>query len=353
MLTIIVIIPVLTLNCSADEITDKHLSEFEEILPEEFSGLGSEPERIEALVGLDGVIGEILLAVEGSLPGCVELLFLLLGGVLLGALCERLEGGLGALSAFGIGAVVSVVLTRRLSDLFSALGEDITELSQFFSALIPILSGVTLSGGGVSTAAAHAAAMNTTVSLLVGILMPLMLFVSGFSLSVGALSAFGQSSVNAVSELIRGIFMWVLGIITALIMGTLALQTVISAAKDSAAIRAARYAASGMIPVVGGTVSASLATLASGLAYVKGVIGIGASAVILTGVISPLVLLLLSRGAISIAITVSELVGGGVISRVYSAARKSFDLFIAVYALSVLLFLFEIILFVMTEAPIG
>jgi stage III sporulation protein AE len=147
--------------------------------------------------------------------------------------------------------------------------------------------------------------------------------------------------------------MWLIGIVTAIVMGTLALQTVISAVKDSAAIRAARYAASGMIPVVGGTVAASLSTLASGVTYVKGVIGAGACAVVLVMLISPLVLLILNRAAVSAAITLADFLGVGSVSRLYGAIRRSFDLFIAFYALTVLIFIFEIILFVMTEVPIG
>ena len=119
----------------------------------------------------------------------------------------------------------------------------------------------------------------------------------------------------------------------------------IASSADSAAMRAAKYTA-GLIPVVGGTVSGALSTLAAGLSYAKGIIGIGAIAVILGMALSPLILLLLYRLALSISLTLSELLGAAVMAKALSAFRFSLDSLIAVYALSAVIYIFEILLFV-------
>jgi stage III sporulation protein AE len=186
-----------------------------------------------------------------------------------------------------------------------------------------------------------------------GIVAPTFTATAALGFAVGLLGAIDPEIAGGVSGSVSKFFSWLVGIVTALLMGTLALQTVIGSVKDCASIRAARYAASGMIPVVGGTVAASLATLASGIAYVKGVIGVGAAAVIITLFLSPLVLLLLYRGAISIASTVASMLSVGVAARLYDSLRRGVDLYIAIYAVSILIYIFEIILFVMTEVPLG
>ena len=353
MLTILVIMPIFTLSSSASESTDKYLERFEEILPEEYSSLSGNTDEIYDMVGLDGIISVAFSLFSERRGEIFSFAALLLGGVALMGLVGVLPSRLEESCSVGIGIVIAVSASRVLAGFFASLGEDIERVCDFFAALIPLFSAVTVAGGGVEAAAVHAAAMNTTVSFVSAMLVPVFLGVAGAGIVIGILSLVDDGIVGNVYGSIKGIFGWMLGIATAVIMGTLALQTVIGAVKDSATIRAARYAASGMIPVVGGTVSASLGTLASGLAYVKGIVGVGACAVILSILIAPLALLLLYRLLVSAAATLSECVGVVRCKRLYDVLRRGFDLFISVYAVSVLLFIFEIILFVMTEAPIG
>jgi hypothetical protein len=108
-----------------------------------------------------------------------------------------------------------------------------------------------------------------------------------------------------------------------------------------------------MIPVVGGTVAGSMATLASGLAYVKGIIGAGAVAVLVSILLSPLVMLLLYRLAVTLAASVSELLSVGVTARLYRTYSRCFDLVIAVYTTSVLLYVFEIVLFTVSGVALA
>ena len=353
LLTILVIIPIFTLSVSASESTDKYLDKFADILPDEYSSITENTDEIYGMVGLDGIISAALSLFSERRGEIFSFASLLLGGVALMGLVGVLPVGLNETCSVGIGAVIAVSTSGVLSGFFSSLGEDIERVCEFFAALIPLFSAVTVAGGGIESAAAHAAAMNTTVAFVSAMLVPLFLGVAGVGVVIGMLSVLDDEIVGNVYGSIKGLFGWMLGIVTAVIMGTLALQTVIGSVKDSAAIRAARYAASGMIPVVGGTVSASLGTLASGLAYVKGVVGVGACAVILSILIAPLALLLLYRLLVSMAATLAECVGVARCKRLYEILRRGFDLFISVYAVAVLLFIFEIILFVMTEAPIG
>jgi stage III sporulation protein AE len=119
----------------------------------------------------------------------------------------------------------------------------------------------------------------------------------------------------------------------------------IASASDTAYLRAAKYAASGMIPIVGGTVSSALATLAGGLSYVKSAVGVSAALVIVLTAISPMVALLLYRLAFSFCLSILEFMGssGGV--RVFSAFRTAFDTLISVYAVSAVVYITEIVIF--------
>lgn len=352
LISIVVIIPIFSLTTLANDGVDKYIDEFESIVPDELVGITDEDVLAER-VGFDGILGEIYAIISDKGGEVVSFLLLLLGGVVILSLTRGMRTELYEITSVGVSVVLISVVASRLLGMLATLEGDIGTVSEFFCALIPIFSAVSVAGGGVSTAAVYAASMNTAASFVTGIVAPTFTATAALGFAVGLLGAIDPEIAGGVSGSVSKFFSWLVGIVTALLMGTLALQTVIGSVKDCASIRAARYAASGMIPVVGGTVAASLATLASGIAYVKGVIGVGAAAVIITLFLSPLVLLLLYRGAISIASTVASMLSVGVAARLYDSLRRGVDLYIAIYAVSILIYIFEIILFVMTEVPLG
>ena len=345
LLIIVVTITAFSLYAQANE-TDEYLEKFEEILPDGYKGLSESTEELVSLVSLESLLGEIFSALSGRRGEILSFFLLLLGCATLLSVAGLSKGKLSRVCCAGVGMICSVLIFERLCGLFVEMSEALDEINKFFSALIPVMSAVTVAGGGSSTAAVSAVGMNITLSIVGGIGGTVFTSVVGFGFAMGLLCAFGNEGISSVVRGVRNFFMWLLGIGTALIMGTLSLQTVVASAADSAAMRAAKYMASGMIPVVGGTVSGALSTLFSGLSYVKSVIGVGAVWVIISVLTAPLFVLLLYRFALSLAVSFSEFVGSTSVKEPFSTFRFSLDSLIAVYSLSMILYIFEIILFV-------
>jgi stage III sporulation protein AE len=155
----------------------------------------------------------------------------------------------------------------------------------------------------------------------------------------------GGGTVSGVAKNIKGLFNWILGIGTTVLLAAVSMQSIIAGAQDTAYLRAAKYAASGMIPLVGSTVSGALGTLAGGLSYVKSAVGVSAVMMIVTLALAPLVTLLLYRLAFSLSISFLEFMDakGGV--RSFSAFRSALDALIAVYSLSAVVYVSEIVVF--------
>ncbi len=345
-LSIIVVVISLFSICAQANETDKHLQDFEEVLPEELRGISEDTEELISLVGIESLLSELGDALLGRRGEIISFFLLLIGCAAILSAASLCSGKLSKLCSAGVGILCSVLIFERLGAVFDETSAALLEINRFFSALIPVMSAVTVAGGGTSTAAVGAVGMNFTLSLVGGLGGALLTAVAGFGFAMGMLSSFGHEGISSVVRGVRNFFMWLLGIATALIMGTLSLQTVVSSAADSAAMRTAKYAASGMIPVVGGAVSGALSTLASGLSYVKGVIGAGAVWVIISILLAPLSVLLLYRLALSLTVSFAEFVGSAAVREPFSAFRASLDSLIAVYSLSMLLYIFEIILFV-------
>lgn len=346
MLTILVVLPFFSLSVSAEGEAEEYISDFEEILPDELSGITGDTEELIEYSGARWIFGEILSVLNDGGSEIGAFFLLLIGSSALIGLASLCPGNFSKTVVTCVSIAVSVLIFGRLSRLFLSVTESLSELCDFFGALIPITVGVTALGGGAASATVQSAGMYTALSLIGGFGGEIFSSVSALGLAMSLASSMGSEGALTVSRGVKSLFSWLLGIFTAILTGTLSLQTMIASAADSAAMRAAKYMASGLIPVVGSTVSSALSTLAGGLSYAKGVIGGGAIVALLSIALSPLVMLLAYRLALSIGIILSGFTGGGRASGIFSAYRFSLDTLIALYALSAVIFIFQTVLFI-------
>ena len=239
----------------------------------------------------------------------------------------------------------------RILPAVASVGEAIRETSDFFGSLIPVFSGITVAGGGVSTATVSAAGMSISLAVVESFSTRVL------TLAVSMLFVFGMlADVGGVGEgLMRGVrtfFTRGIGIVCFLFGAILALQTVIAGASDGMMIRMARFATTSSIPVVGSTVSGAMGTLAAGLSYVKSIAGASALAVIAWIALSPLLLLFAYRFAISLAATFLGFLDTGRGIRCFSAMLVALDALIAVFSMSTIVYIIQIVLFIKSGVAI-
>ena len=344
LLIIIVILPLFSIKSFASGEVDEFISQFESALPEGFDGL-SDPDRLMELSGPQGLISQIFAALSGERGEIFGFFLALLGSAALISVASFCHDRLSGVAQSVVGIICSLVIFAFMRPLIDTVSEGITKISGFFASLIPIALGITALGGGGATASAQAVGMYTALSSVGGIGGQIFIALGGFGLAMSLLSAFGGEGIASVCRGLRGLFGWVSGIFTALITAAFSLQTLVASSIDSASMRAVRYAASGLIPVVGSTVSGAISTLASGLSYAKGIIGGGAILVILYMALSPLALMLIYRLALTLATIFADFSGATVASRIFTSYRFALDMTVTVYALSTLIYLFEIIIF--------
>lgn len=346
---IVVIIALFSLRAAADETSDRLLSDFADTLPEGYEEIA---EGDRDAVGAEALLEEILSALSGEAGRISSFLLLMLGSLAVISLARSAPFPIFSSVQSGVSMVSSLAIAERLVAVFSDMSGDLKTLNGFFASLIPVLSSVSLASGAVEGAAAQAAGMNLILSLVGGVSTSFLSAVVGFGFAMGIISVFGDEGAANISRGIKSFFMWCLGLGTAVLMGTLSLQTLVSSSRDNAAMRAARYMTTGLVPVVGSTISASLSTLAAGLAYVKGIIGATSIFVIISILVSPLIAVLMYRLILSLSITLAEFIGSSAAVRSFGSFRSSLDTLIAIYALSALIYVFEIILFIKSGVPL-
>lgn len=329
---------------SVEEKLDDIFSEFVKIVPE---GIPTDPDELAGAVGIDEVINYVSALLRDGM-GNMSTFYLFVGVALLFCLSELLSEDMGEAAAAvraGTALVLSAPVIEAAADIVESVGVGIADGSEFFAGVIPILTSVcAISAGGV-TAGCATATMGFSLSFVSGILAKnlfpaaMLIFIASMLSAVDT----GQG-IAAVAKGIRGWFNFIIGITSLLIVAILGAQTFITAASDSLAIRGAKYAISGMIPVVGGTVSGVLGMLISGVKLLSGSIGAISVAALLSFMGAPLIQLLFYRLCIGACVIITSFSGASFGERFFSSVKGAVDCLIAVLTSSLMIFILEIII---------
>lgn len=329
----------------SEDAADEILSEFAALLPEDKSELAT-AEGLRSAIGFEAILADLFGAAEGAFSRIFYFLSASLGVAVILSVCEISCGNMSSVVRLPVSAGASLAVYNMLLPLVSEISGALCAVSDFFSGLSGVLTGLTLSLGGAGLASVQAAGMLLTLSLFGSFSGSFLMDVVTMVFATALVGASCSDKAERLASGVKSVFNVGLGILTAALLGLLSLQSLIAGASDSAGLRAARYAVSGLIPVVGSTVSSALATLTSGLSYVGHIVGGASVAVILSITLAPAVILLLYRLALSIVLMLLDFTGTKNAISVFKALRGALDTLISVYFMSSVVYIFEIVLFI-------
>jgi len=256
---------------------------------------------------------------------------------------DMASGSSAARSAAAV--ILSVPILNVMRDAISEVALGISSSSELFSGIIPALTGILAIAGGGAAASVSGTALSFSLGFVTSVLSGALLPLSSMIFSLSMLSSLDSDGITTnTARGIRGIFNFLIGLSSLVIVGVLGAQTVIAVSTDNLAIKSAKYALSGMIPVVGGTVSGALSTIISGVKLLSGTVGSVSAVALVTVVASPLIRLLFLRFCLFLAITVSSFSGGAFAERFFTSVRGALDTLIAVLVSSSLIYLLEIVI---------
>jgi stage III sporulation protein AE len=293
-----------------------------------------------------------------------DLLSLLLGlcGVML------LRGAIGNMAASlrspilgeGIRLLIRVVLFGLIvGQAFSSLAgiqgfyEDLRGLT---TAFLPLMGSMYALGGNVGTAAVNHASLVLSLSLVEWVgsrsIVPLFSLCLAFSL----LGVFGTGTAGrgvVIGSKLKKWYTTALSLVMLLLTASLGAQTTLSARADSMGFRTARFALSSSIPVIGGGLSDMLRTAATGVSWLRGVVGLGGVALLLWLLLPHVITLFLTRTIYSLAGDVAVWLGCEDEAKLLGEIAGLFGYMIAVAALCVMTFLLSLLLLLKCGAAFG
>ena len=318
-------------------------------------GIDTEKIITEGGIGLDAFFGEAASVIQGYTGQLLPFFLTVLGFAVLIEVSSAASFSSVLTKTKTQSAILvlfSTVAFPQLETVFTAVAESLESVISFFGVAMPVMTAITAASGSVNSAAIQAMNMNILLGSVGSVAVSLLIPLSRCMLTLALVSSLGDNGVYRIASSIKTLFTFGLGMVSAVSSAIIALQSIIAGARDSAALRAARYAVGGLIPVVGSSVSGALSTLAGGLAYAKSTVGASAIMVILLLALTPLLLMLLFRLSFSVALFLLEFCGnvGGV--RCFSAFKTAIDSVISVYVMSIIVCIVQFVVFMKGGASI-
>lgn len=210
-----------------------------------------------------------------------------------------------------VGAVVLSCLITVLTAGFSSVIEMKEQMDILYPILLTLMAG---SGGAVS----------------VGIFRPAVVFMSGgiselfsavvfpSSIVVIVLAFVGNLSSDVrtekLGELFKSFNKWLIGLTLGLFSIFLTVQGIAAAQYDGLSLRAAKYAISSSVPIVGGFLSGGFDLVLAGSALIKNALGSFAVFILFGTLLQPLMLFVAFQLFLRIAAAATEPIGGKISS---------------------------------------
>ena len=332
---------VFLLKSGALDKIEAYINDFMSILSE---AVGDK--KIEELLDPSLFFSELVSVIKDGGGRAVSFFVLLMLSALVCYLASIYEG---RLSSTAMSCVCIVSLSPAIYELLALAEETSVGLSRicsFFSSVIPILLSMVVAGGGGNSSVALGAQMSFVASATQVISLELLLPMVRAVLILGAASSLGGAGSQRVISIFRLILTRGIGAITAIVCAIFSLQSIIASAADSAALRLAKFTAQSLAPAVSAIIGASMSTISSGLAYSRGVIGAGAIGAILWIMLSPCSMIIIYRFLIGIAKGISDALETKPLSRSLETMQNALDGLLSVFLVSVVLFVFELIVFI-------
>ncbi|MCL2336918.1 MAG: stage III sporulation protein AE [Firmicutes bacterium] len=213
----------------------------------------------------------------------------------------------------------------------------------FMQALMPLLLTLLVAVGGITSAAIFHPLIFISITafgaIIKNVVLPLLLFAAVLEI-LSTLSS--EFQVSKFAGLLKGTAMGLMGLMSTIFLGVMAIQGVAGAVGDSLTYRTAKFATGAFIPVVGGVFSDALGAIIGSSLLIKNAVGIAGVVIIALIAVIPLVKIITIAFIYKLSGAIIQPVGEEKISNCLYALGNNLITVFAAVAMVGLLFFFTI-----------
>ncbi len=335
---LLILLALLAVPVSAMEFTAPEVPESaEEYMPPQPDSFGE---------GLWYIIKKAIAALQPSMAEAAGICLGLISISLLVGLTQSLTGGAKQVAVL-VGTVsIGLLLMRSASAMINLGTQTVTELSEYGKLLLPVMTAALAAQGGVTSSTALYAGTALFDSVLTGIISKLLvpLVYVYLCLSIAS-SALGEELLKKLRDFVCWVISWSLKILLYVFTGYIGITGVVSGTADASAVKAAKLAISGAVPVVGGILSDASEAILVSAGVMKSAAGVyGLLAIIAVGV-GPFLKVGIQYLLLKITAAISDVTGSKATTGLVQDFSKAMGLVLAMIGTVCLLLLISTVCF--------
>ncbi|MFW2487595.1 stage III sporulation protein AE [Clostridium chromiireducens] len=221
-------------------------------------------------------------------------------------------------------ALIIIVLSKSFIISISVAKDVIANISDFMSALLPVLvTMITLAGGITQATTLDPIVLGAVVfipKLYSNIIIPMILmgFVLEFANNISS-----EHKITNLCKLFKQVTIWFQGIIVTIFIGLLTIRGITSTTIDAVTLKTAKFAVDNFIPIVGKAFSDAIASVAGYSLIIKNAISSIGLVVIILILIHPLIKLVLITFIYKLSAAIVEPISDPRITKSLEAAGTS------------------------------
>ena len=195
--------------------------------------------------------------------------------IILGSIIEDIPGDFHHVIHLCSAVAIGVIFLKPTHSLVSLGTETIETLHQYGKLLLPVMTSALAAQGGISSSAVLYTGTSLFCSVLTGLItrfiVPMLYIYMGLSI---ANSAIGENVLKKIQDFVKCLMTWSMKSLLYFFTGYLTISGVISGTADASAVKAAKLAISGVVPVVGKILSDASETILVSAGIMKNSAGI-------------------------------------------------------------------------------
>ncbi len=289
-----------------------------------------------------------------------SLLPVMLSGVIIAiifSLTEQMRGKYmteSVKNAIRITCVLSIILifSKEVITLFSKVKIAIENIAKLNEIMSPIMLGLIVASGGKVTASIYSPTVVFLTGGFITIVLKVLLPLVGLITIFGVISSFSERvKTGKFCDFFTSTFKWTIGLSVTISGLFLTVQGLNASVVDGVSIKAAKYAISNSVPLIGGFLKDGFDIVTSGTIIIKNVIGIAGVITLFYLLLSPVLHLITYSLVFKLVSAVVEPFSDGKISSICTVCSKTVtNLIVCVLIVALMFFVSILILMISSSA---
>ena len=253
-----------------------------------------------------------------EVTSALALLVALVAPMLIGAMLGNIgsPGGAARTAALVCVLAVSAQLVTLYERMAPIARDALSGMARLTDQLYPLLAALLAAAGKGAGSALFTPAAAVAGGVISGVISRWAVLLTGCA---AALTIAGYLSdrmrLDGLTSLVKKSVTWGLGVLLTLFTAMLSMQGLLAKSYDGASIQTARFAASSLVPVVGGELADSLDALVTSAALVRSVLGVTGLLLLAAACAGPIVTLAMHALAVRLASALVEPLNTGPVQK--------------------------------------